>query len=54
MKCIICDNKMNYFFTKDFNDEKLNSVDYYKCQNCGFCATKTLYDMDEEEWGEII
>ena len=46
-------NKMHYFFTKKFNEQKIANVDYYKYENCGFCAAKTLYEIDKEEWGEI-
>ncbi|XOB62004.1 hypothetical protein ACMC56_15605 [Campylobacterota bacterium DY0563] len=51
MKCIICDNKMNFYFKKKFTDFCLmQEVEYYKCSCCGFCASKTHYNMTSEEW----
>lgn len=53
MKCIICNKDMFYYFSKDFNEYKLNRVDYYKCLNCGFVASKTHFDMSLKEWEDL-
>lgn len=53
MRCIICDSSMNYFFTKNFNAFGLKDVDYWKCSNCGFSASKTHFDMTYEEWDSL-
>lgn len=53
MKCIICNFSMNYYYTKQFNDYELNQVDYWQCPNCGFCASKTHFDMSEKEWSNL-
>jgi hypothetical protein len=50
MRCIICDSKMKYFFSKEFNYLNLKTVDYWKCVNCGFTASKTHYEMSQKEW----
>lgn len=44
---------MSYFFTKTFDAFALRDVDYWKCPNCGFCASKTHFDMTNEEWGSL-
>lgn len=53
MKCIICNSKMEYFFSKVFDYSNLKTVDYWKCSNCGFAASKTHYDMSKEEWEHL-
>ncbi|PMU05676.1 methyltransferase domain-containing protein [Aeromonas salmonicida] len=53
MKCIICGSLMSYFFTKEFNEFNLTHVDYWKCSYCGFCASKTHFEMSEKEWSGL-
>lgn len=60
MKCIICNSRANYFFSKDYSDSIFNilmkdieKVDYYKCENCGFTISKTHYDLSNERWEEL-
>ena len=50
MKCIICGSDMNFYFTKTFNVCNLTEVDYWKCSHCGFCASKTHFDMTNDQW----
>jgi hypothetical protein len=50
MKCVICENKMSFFFSKKFNSFGLKTVDYWRCDNCGFCMSKTHADMTDTEW----
>jgi len=44
---------MTYFFSKVFNYYDLKNVDYWKCVNCGFTASKTHYDMSQEGWEKL-
>jgi len=53
MDCIICNSKMSYYFTKNFEVYGLKSVDYHICNNCGFFASKTHYGMSKQEWEEL-
>lgn len=53
MKCIVCDNKMNFYFSKNFNSFGLAVADYYLCNKCGFVASKTHYDMSRNEWARL-
>lgn len=54
MKCWVCQGTMAPCFTKDFQGQcGLSRVDYWKCDNCGFTAAKTLLDMTPKEWDEL-
>lgn len=53
MKCIICESKMHFYFTKTFSVCDLAEVDYWKCSHCGFCASKTHFDMTNEQWAAL-
>jgi len=53
MECIICKNKMVYFFTKHFPDCYLKLAEYWKCSICGFVASKTHRDMPDSDWQEL-
>lgn len=53
MQCIICDNQMNYYFSKTFKKYNLNKVDYYVCSNCGFGASETHYNMSKKTWEKL-
>lgn len=53
MKCIICSGEMTYYFSKSFNAFGLEKVDYWRCQDCGFVAAKTLFDMTDAEWAAL-
>lgn len=41
---------MDFYFSKEFNTCDLSKVDYWKCSGCGFCASKTHFDMTSEQW----
>jgi hypothetical protein len=47
---MICSGNMVYYFSKVFATDGLGSVDYYRCIECGFCASKTHFEMSESEW----
>ncbi|RAX51907.1 hypothetical protein CCY99_08080 [Helicobacter sp. 16-1353] len=60
MKCIICDRETKYYFTTDFTThhqgkfkDQLDKSEFYKCINCGFTFSKTLYEMPYEKWCEL-
>jgi len=44
---------MFYYFTKVFQIYNLDKAEYYKCPNCGFCASKTHFDMGTQEWEKL-
>lgn len=50
MKCIICTGDMRYHFSKTFNAYGLGKVDYLKCEECGFSASGTHFEMTSGEW----
>lgn len=50
MKCMVCDNRMEKYFTKHFGIFDLNAVDYWKCVSCGFTAAKKLFELSNKEW----
>lgn len=52
-KCIICNNKSKYVFSKNFNLKTLKKADYFKCTSCGFMISKTHEDMDEDTWKKL-
>lgn len=53
MKCLICDNQMQYSFSKWFKQPLLEEVDYWKCRNCGFVASKTHLELPGKGWERI-
>jgi hypothetical protein len=53
MQCMICRAGMRYFFSKDFTVCDLQQVDYWKCPDCGFCASKTHMEMSDERWARL-
>ncbi|SEH08548.1 methyltransferase domain-containing protein [Candidatus Venteria ishoeyi] len=53
MECLICNQKMYYFFSKNFNQYGLGEVDYWKCNHCGFCLSKTHLELCSEDWEKL-
>jgi hypothetical protein len=53
MKCFVCGSNMRPYFSKDFNVFNLKRVEYEKCDNCGFVASKTHFEMSSEEWSKL-
>ncbi|KOS60726.1 methyltransferase domain-containing protein [Lysinibacillus agricola] len=51
--CQICKGDLEYFFTKSFNLEILNKVDYLKCNNCGFVKADTICKLNIEKWNRL-
>lgn len=50
MKCFICDNSVEYSFSKKFNEFDLETVDYFSCINCGFTLSKNHIELSEAKW----
>ncbi len=44
---------MRFYFSKKFNAYDLTQVDYWQCSHCGFCASKTHFDMSANEWNKL-
>lgn len=60
MNCIICNSQTKYYFSTDFSThfngrfkEQLDKSHFYKCTNCGFTFSKSIYEMSNEEWKEL-
>jgi len=53
MNCVICNSRMAYYFSKDFDTFGLTKVNYYRCSNCGFTMSKTHADMSASEWATL-
>ena len=53
MNCLICSQKMYFYFCKSFTERHLSNVDYYRCENCGFCISKTHVEMSPEAFSEM-
>lgn len=60
MKCMICNNKMSYFFSKNYIDSDfslmmsdIEIVDYYKCDGYGFVISKTHLEISNERWMKL-
>ena len=52
-KCIVCGNKTEYYFEKNFNSSILDNATYYRCLNCGFVYSEKHYSMPENDWKKI-
>jgi hypothetical protein len=59
INCLICDSETSYFFSKEYTSYPGSpfpdgySVDYFKCNNCGFVISKTHADMSPDEWARL-
>lgn len=51
--CQICKGNFRYYFTKTFESEILNEVEYLKCDYCGFVRADTIYNLKEAEWNKL-
>jgi hypothetical protein len=50
---MICQSKMAYFFSKTFDQFELGQVDYWKCPECGFAASRTHLEMSDARWAQL-
>jgi Methyltransferase domain len=53
MKCIICNSKMEFYFSKEFQKYDLEIVNYYQCTFCGFVMSQTHQNMDLKSWKKL-
>jgi len=56
LKCLICNGDTEYYFTKQYSppyDAFLNKADFYKCNQCGFTFSKTVFDMSVNTWVKL-
>lgn len=57
MKCMICDSRSEYYFSKDYQATpfsgfmaRIGPVAFHRCVNCGFVASKTHAELSRDEW----
>ena len=53
MKCFVCGGEMNFFLEKDFGLENLGKCEYVRCEDCGLVISKTVYEMNQEDWSKL-
>ena len=53
MNCFMCASSMSFFMTKDFRAHGLDTVEYWRCNDCGFVVSKTLIEMAPAEWERV-
>jgi hypothetical protein len=60
MNCIICAGRSDYYFSKEYVDppyndfmKEIGTVEYYKCETCGFVLSKTHSELDPAKWVEL-
>lgn len=60
MKCIICDSRTEYYFTKIYTEQpyakfmvEIGPVDYHKCIYCGFTFSKTHRVLEDNKWQQL-
>lgn len=60
MKCIICNNNTNLYFTKTYEKqpvcgfmEGVGPVEYHKCAYCGFVISRTHTMLRPEQWKKL-
>lgn len=44
---------MRFYFSKRFDEFGLGTVDYWRCGDCGFCASHTHLGMTDAEWSAL-
>jgi hypothetical protein len=53
MRCEICGGSTSHYFSKTFNAFNLGTVDYWRCEACGFVFSRTHAEMSQEAWNEL-
>lgn len=53
MSCLICERKIEFYFSKTFNCYNLEKVDYWRCTHCGFVLSRTHMELSPEKWGQL-
>lgn len=44
---------MHPYFSKTFNIDGVGTLNYWRCDRCGFCEARELMEMDSDEWATI-
>ncbi len=59
-QCIICNSDSSYYFSKTYSEtpfdefmQEIGTVDYYKCNRCGFVLSKTHSELSESKWNNL-
>lgn len=52
-KCLICNGKMEPYFSKNHNLYSLGLVNYIKCEHCGLVVSKNHFEMPDDKWQEL-
>ena len=50
LQCIICGSDARFSFAKRFDTHRLGTVDYWRCEACGFTQSRTHADMTGATW----
>lgn len=56
MNCIICNSKSGFFFKKEFDGifkTMISVAEYFKCKNCGFTFSPTIFELNEVEFSKL-
>jgi len=60
MKCLICGSDSHHYFSKTYTEHpfdgfmrEIGNVDYHRCVHCGFVASKTHAELDEDRWNNL-
>ncbi|GBO47586.1 hypothetical protein MFFDBJGM_00584 [Pectobacterium versatile] len=53
MRCLVCDSKMDFYFTKKFDLKNLENTEYFKCSECQLVVSKTHFEMTPTGWEEL-
>ncbi|MEW8505076.1 MAG: class I SAM-dependent methyltransferase [Candidatus Thiodiazotropha sp.] len=53
MNCYICKAPTRHYFRKRFDRFGLDSVDYWRCIECGTVYAETLLQLTEERWRHV-
>lgn len=57
---MICNSESSYFFSRSYSESpygtfmaEIGTVDYYKCERCGFVFSKTHHQLEESKWNDL-
>ena len=55
INCLVCETTMFPFFKKSFDKKRWGfaEAEYVLCENCGFSACKTHYEMSDKQWSVL-
>lgn len=58
-RCMICRHETEYFFSKDYPTyagspfPETLTVDFWKCDDCGFTVSRTHQEMSDAQWSQL-